>query len=55
MAGGNDEGDTNFQDGFRKGIRKIMAVKDRKKVIINALPPRYDKPVLEEKVKWMID
>jgi len=30
-----------------------MAVKDRTKVIINALPPRYDKPVLEEKVKWM--
>jgi len=53
MAGGNDEEDSDFQDGFREGIRKIMSVKDRMNVIINALPPRYDKPVLEEKVKWM--
>ena len=52
-AGGNDEDDRPFQEGISKGIKKIMKVKGKTNVIINALPPRYDRLDLSEKVKWM--
>ena len=53
MAGGNDEDDSPFQEGISKGIENIMKVKVKTNVIINALPPRYDRLDLSEKVKWM--
>ena len=44
MAGENDEDDIDFKTGITLGIeKKIMEVKDRTKVIINALPPRIDR------------
>jgi len=53
MAGGNDEEDVHFHDSFKEGIGKVMAVKERTNVIINALPPRYDNSDLKEKVQLM--
>jgi len=53
MVGGNDEDDMDFRTGITSGIEKIMKVKDRTKVIINALPPRFDREDLTEKVKLM--
>ena len=53
MAGGNGEDDVDFITGITSGIGKIMKGKDRTRVIINALPQRFDREDLIEKVKLM--
>jgi len=53
MAGGNDEEDDDFRKGFTQGIDKIMSIKSKTKVIVNALPPRYDRLDRESKIQLM--
>jgi len=53
MAGGNDEEDDDFRSGISRGIEQIMKVKDKTKIIVNVLPPRYDKVDLTSKVRLM--
>jgi len=53
LAGGNDEEDSDFRENLSDGVKQIMALKNKTRVIVNALPPRYDKEELMGKVRLM--
>lgn len=53
MAGGNDEEDAEYKDSLCNAIGRLMSIRSKARVIVNTLPPRYDKEFLNSKVRSM--
>lgn len=53
MAGGNDEDQVDYREGLSEGIETLLKVKERTRIIVNALLPRYDRMDLKWKVHDM--